>query len=155
MPQVLIVMGSKSDAEICKKAQAILQKFDVTSSMHVASAHRTPERVKKLVTESDADVFIAVAGLSAALPGVVASITTKPVIGVPVSGGVNLDSILSIVQMPPGIPVAAVGLDRGDNAALLAVEILSIREPRLRQGLELYRKEMADKVEKDSEELSR
>ena len=119
MPQVLIVMGSKSDAEICKKAQAILQRFEVTSSMHVASAHRTPERVKKLVTESDADVFIAVAGLSAALPGVVASITTKPVIGVPVSGGVNLDSILSIVQMPPGIPVAAVGLDRGDNAALL------------------------------------
>jgi 5-(carboxyamino)imidazole ribonucleotide mutase len=155
MPQVLIVMGSKSDAEICKKAQAILQKFDVTSSMHVASAHRTPERVKKLVTESDADVFIAVAGLSAALPGVVASMTTKPVIGVPVSGGVNLDSILSIVQMPPGIPVAAVGLDRGDNAALLAVEILSIKEPRLRKGLELYRKEMADKVEKDSEELSR
>jgi len=155
MPQVLIVMGSKSDAEICKKAQAVLQRFDVTSSMHVASAHRTPERVKKLVTESDADVFIAVAGLSAALPGVVASITTKPVIGVPVSGGVNLDSILSIVQMPPGIPVAAVGLDRGDNAALLAVEILSINEPRLRQGLELYRKEMADRVEKDSEELSR
>ena len=155
MPQVLIVMGSKSDAEICKKAQAILQRFEVTSSMHVASAHRTPERVKKLVTESDADVFIAVAGLSAALPGVVASITTKPVIGVPVSGGVNLDSILSIVQMPPGIPVAAVGLDRGDNAALLAVEILSIKEPRLRQGLELYRKEMADRVEKDSEELSR
>jgi 5-(carboxyamino)imidazole ribonucleotide mutase len=154
MPQVLIVMGSKSDAEICKKAQAILQKFEVTSSMHVASAHRTPERVKKLVTESDADVFIAVAGLSAALPGVVASITTKPVIGVPVSGGVNLDSILSVVQMPPGIPVAAVGLDRGDNAALLAVEILSIKEPRLRQGLERYRKEMADKVEKDSEELS-
>jgi 5-(carboxyamino)imidazole ribonucleotide mutase len=147
-------MGSKSDAEICKKAQAILQKFEVTSSMHVASAHRTPERVKKLVTESDADVFIAVAGFSAALPGVVASITTKPVIGVPVSGGVNLDSILSIVQMPPGIPVAAVGLDRGDNAALLAVEILSIKEPRLRQGLERYRKEMADKVEKDSEELS-
>ena len=155
MPQVLIVMGSKSDAEICKKAQAILHKFDVTSSMHVASAHRTPERVKKLVTESDADVFIAVAGLSAALPGVVASMTIKPVIGVPVSGGVNLDSILSIVQMPPGIPVAAVGLDRGDNAALLAVEILSIKEPRLRKGLELYRKEMADKVEKDSEELSR
>jgi 5-(carboxyamino)imidazole ribonucleotide mutase len=155
MPQVLIVMGSKSDAEICKKAQAILQRFEVTSSMHVASAHRTPERVKRLVTESDADVFIAVAGLSAALPGVVASITTKPVIGVPVSGGVNLDSILSIVQMPPGIPVAAVGLDRGDNAALLAVEMLSLKEPRLRQGLENYRKEMADKVEKDSEELSR
>jgi 5-(carboxyamino)imidazole ribonucleotide mutase len=154
MPQVLILLGSKSDAEIGKKAQAILQRFDVSSSMLVASAHRTPDRVKKLVTESDAEVFIAVAGLSAALPGVVASITTRPVIGVPVSGGVNIDSILSIVQMPPGIPVAAVGLDRGDNAGLLAVEMLGIREPRLRDELARYRQEMVEKVERDSEELS-
>jgi 5-(carboxyamino)imidazole ribonucleotide mutase len=154
MPQVLIVLGSKSDAEIGKKAQAILQRFDVSSSMLVASAHRTPDRVRKLVTESDAEVFIAVAGLSAALPGVVASITTRPVIGVPVSGGVNIDSILSIVQMPPGIPVAAVGLDRGDNAALLAIEMLGIREPRLRDELARYRQEMVEKVERDSEELS-
>jgi 5-(carboxyamino)imidazole ribonucleotide mutase len=155
MPQVLIVLGSKSDAEIGKKAQVILQRFNVSYSIHVASAHRTPERVRKLVTESDADVFIAVAGLSAALPGVVASITIRPVIGVPVSGGVNLDSILSIVQMPPGIPVAAVGLDRGDNAALLAVEMLSLKEPRLREELARYRNEMAEKVERDSEELNR
>jgi 5-(carboxyamino)imidazole ribonucleotide mutase len=84
---------------------------------------------------------------------VIASFTTKPVIGVPVSGPVNLDAILSILQMPPGIPVAAVGLDRGDNAALLAVQILSIKEPRLQAEMVAYRKEMADKVEKDSEEL--
>ncbi|OPY33398.1 MAG: N5-carboxyaminoimidazole ribonucleotide mutase [Methanomassiliicoccales archaeon PtaU1.Bin124] len=153
MPQVLILLGSKSDAEIGKKAQAILQRFKVSCELKVASAHRTPERVKALVTASDADVYIAVAGLSAALPGVVASFTTKPVIGVPVSGSVNLDSILSIVQMPPGIPVASVGLDRGENAAILAVEMLGIKEPRLQKELAAYRQEMAEKVEKDSEEL--
>lgn len=154
MPQVLILLGSKSDVEIAKKAKAILDKFKVTCEMKVASAHRTPERVRALVTSSDADVFIAVAGLSAALPGAVASFTTRPVIGVPVSGNVNLDSILSIIQMPPGIPVAAVGLDRGDNAALLAISILSVKEPKLRAELESYRREMADKVEKDSLELN-
>jgi 5-(carboxyamino)imidazole ribonucleotide mutase len=153
MPQVLILLGSKSDAEIGKKAQSIFQRFKVSCELKVASAHRTPERVKLLVTESDADVFIAIAGLSAALPGVIASFTTKPVIGVPVSGPVNLDAILSIIQMPPGIPVAAVGVDRGDNAALLAVQILSIKEPHLQVEMVAYRKEMAEKVEKDSEEL--
>ena len=100
-----------------------------------------------------ADVFIAVAGLSAALPGTIAALTIKPVIGVPVSGKVNLDSILSIVQMPPGIPVAAVGIDRGENAALLALEILAIKYPELISDLRKYRKEMADQVEKDSEEV--
>jgi 5-(carboxyamino)imidazole ribonucleotide mutase len=153
MPQVLILLGSKSDVEVGKKALSILQRFKVSCELKVASAHRTPERVKHLVAQSEADVFIAIAGLSAALPGVIASFTTKPVIGVPVSGPVNLDAILSILQMPPGIPVAAVGLDRGDNAALLAVQILSIKEPRLQAEMVAYRKEMADKVEKDSEEL--
>ena len=117
MPVVLIILGSKSDLEIGKKVLTMLQKFAVGSDIVVASAHRTPERLWNMVRESDAKVFIAVAGLAAALPGAVASYTTKPVIGVPVSGAVNLDSILSIVQMPPGIPVAAVGLDRGENAA--------------------------------------
>lgn len=153
MPQVMILLGSKSDAEIGRKAQSVLQRFNVSSELKVASAHRTPERVKQLVMESDALVFIAVAGLSAALPGVVASLTTRPVIGVPVSGAVNLDALLSITQMPPGIPVAAVGLDRGDNAALLAVQMLSLSEPRLKAELELYRRELAEKVEKDSQEL--
>jgi 5-(carboxyamino)imidazole ribonucleotide mutase len=153
MPQVLILLGSKSDAEIGKKAQSILQRFKVTNELKVASAHRTPERVRQLVTESDADVFIAVAGLAAALPGVIASFTTKPVIGVPVSGAVNLDSILSMVQMPPGIPVASVGLDRGENAALLAVQMLGIKDHNLQKELLAYRKELAAKVEKDSEEL--
>ena len=110
--------------------------------------------MEDLVKGSDAKIFIAIAGLSAALPGVIASFTTKPVIGVPVSGKVNMDAILSIVQMPPGIPVASVGLDRGDNAAVLAAEILSIGSKDLQAKLVKYREEMASKVEKDSEEVS-
>ena len=126
MSKVSIIMGSKSDLPVAQKAIDNLKKFGVPVDIHVSSAHRTPHLVEKIVTESDADVFITIAGLSAALPGVVASFTTKPVIGVPVSGTLSYDAILSIVQMPPGIPVAAVGLDRGDNAAILAVEMLSI-----------------------------
>jgi len=154
MPGVLVILGSKSDLEVGQKAVATLKKFGVDARIVVASAHRTPERVKRLVEESDAEVFIAVAGLAAALPGTIASFTVKPVIGVPVSGKVNLDSILSIVQMPPGIPVAAVGVDRGENAALLAVQMLAINDARLKQELLKHRKEMAEQVEKDSDEVS-
>ncbi|HTY46314.1 MAG TPA: 5-(carboxyamino)imidazole ribonucleotide mutase [Methanomassiliicoccales archaeon] len=154
MPGVLVILGSKSDLEVGQKAVATLKKFGVGARIVVASAHRTPERVKRLVEESDAEVFIAVAGLAAALPGTIASFTVKPVIGVPVSGKVNLDSILSIVQMPPGIPVAAVGVDRGENAALLAVQMLAINDARLKQELLKHRKEMAEQVEKDSDEVS-
>ena len=124
--KIHIIMGSKSDTLVAEKAQKILDDFKVNYETTVASAHRTPDFLKNTVEKSNADVFIGIAGLSAALPGSIAAHTTKPVIGVPVSGKVNLDSILSIVQMPPGIPVGAVGLDRGDNAALLAIQILSI-----------------------------
>jgi 5-(carboxyamino)imidazole ribonucleotide mutase len=150
MPKVLILMGSKSDLAVAEKGTAILKRFDISFEMAVASAHRTPKRVEDIVAKSDADIFIAIAGLSAALPGVVASLTTKPVIGVPVSGSVNLDALLSVTQMPPGIPVAAVGLDRGDNAAILAAEILGVGTPKIREELAEYRKEMADKVVADS-----
>jgi 5-(carboxyamino)imidazole ribonucleotide mutase len=153
MPAVLVVLGSKSDIEVGQKAALTLRKFGVDSKILVASAHRTPDRVKHMVESSDADVFIAIAGLSAALPGAIASFTIKPVIGVPVSGKVNLDSILSIVQMPPGIPVAAVGIDRGENAALLALEILALKDTKLASELKRYRKEMVDQVEKDSREV--
>ncbi len=151
MPDILIIMGSKSDLPVAEKATALLKKFDVSYKVVIASAHRTPHRVEELVTSSDASVFIAIAGLAAALPGVVASFTTKPVIGVPVSGKMNLDALLSIVQMPPGIPVATVGLDRGDNAAVLAIQMLSISDEGLSKKLADYRKEMADKVIADSE----
>lgn len=144
--KVHIIMGSKSDQHVGEKIIDTLEKFGVDYKLDIASAHRTPERVKELVENSDADVFIGVAGLSAALPGVMASHTTKPVIGVPVSGKVNLDAILSIVQMPPGIPVAAVGLDRGENAALLAIEILSLKYEELKEKLREYREEMKRKI---------
>jgi len=144
--KIQIIMGSKSDQQIADKAEKILKEFSVKYDIKVASAHRTPDVVKDLVEKSDADVFIGIAGLSAALPGVIAAHTIKPVIGVPVSGKVNLDSILSIVQMPPGIPVAAVGLDRGDNAALLAVEILSIGDEKLRKEIDEYRSKMKKKA---------
>jgi 5-(carboxyamino)imidazole ribonucleotide mutase len=153
MPAVLVILGSKSDIEVGQKATAILKRFGVESKIVVASAHRTPDRVKKLVEDSDAQVFIAVAGLSAALPGAIAALTIKPVIGVPVSGKVNLDSILAIVQMPPGIPVAAVGIDRGENAGLLALQILALQDAALGKALLKHRKEMAEQVEKDSSEV--
>ena len=138
-------MGSKSDMPAAEKAKKILDEFDVDYEINVASAHRTPDVLKELVQTSDADVFIGIAGLAAALPGSIAAHTAKPVIGVPVSGKINLDSILSIIQMPPGIPVAAVGLDRGDNAALLAIAILSIKDEKLMKKLEDYRERMRKK----------
>lgn len=151
MVKVFIIMGSKSDFPIAEKAIKVLNKFGVAYDIAVASAHRTPQRVEQLVTGSDASVFISIAGLSAALPGVIASFTTKPVIGVPVSGSLNYDAMLSIVQMPPGIPVAAVGMDRGDNAATLAIEMLALSDPALAKKLADDRKAMAEKVEKDSD----
>ena len=153
MSKVSIIMGSKSDLPVAEKAINILKKFDVAFDIDVASAHRTPRRVEELVTKSDADVFIAIAGLSAALPGVIASFTSKPVIGVPVSGTLSYDALLSIVQMPPGIPVASVGLDRGDNAAVLAIEMLAIGCPDLQKKLSDYRQEQADKVIADSKKV--
>ena len=150
---IQIVLGSKSDLKVAEKATAVLKELGVDYKVSVASAHRTPELVDKLVSEADAEVFIAIAGLSAALPGVIAARTSRPVIGVPVSGALNLDAILSVVQMPPGIPVAAVGLDRGENAALLAAQILSLKDDRIAEALEGYRRRLKDKVARDSEEV--
>jgi 5-(carboxyamino)imidazole ribonucleotide mutase len=144
--KIQIILGSKSDLSVAEKSEKILKEFSIKYDIKVASAHRTPDFLKELVEKSDADVFIGVAGLSAALPGSIAAHTTKPVIGVPVSGKVNLDAVLSIVQMPPGIPVAAVGLDRGDNAALLAIQILSVKDKKLADEMKKYRKEMKDKI---------
>ncbi|WP_456366960.1 5-(carboxyamino)imidazole ribonucleotide mutase [Thermococcus sp.] len=140
--RVLVVMGSKSDSRIVEKATRVLDEFGVGYDVEVASAHRNPEKVERLA-KKNYDIFIAVAGLSAALPGVIASHTTKPVIGVPVSAKLGgLDALLSIAQLPPGIPVAAVGIDNGKNAALLAVEILALRDEGLRKKLAEYRRRM-------------
>ncbi len=148
--KIQIILGSKSDMPVAEKAKKILDQFTVRYDIKVASAHRTPDIVEDLIKNSDADAFIGVAGLAAALPGSMAAHTIKPVIGVPVSGKVNFDSILSIIQMPPGIPVAAVGLDRGDNAALLAVEILALQDETLAKELLTYRQNMREKVLKSN-----
>src|SRR3990170_3321463 len=129
---VLIVLGSKSDAEVGKKAGSILEEFGVEYEMVVASAHRTPDLLRDLVRNTPAKVFIAVAGLSAALPGTIASYTTKPVIGV---------------------PVAAVGLDRGENAGILAVQILAVKDERLSDKLKEHREAMKKWVLEDSRTL--
>ncbi len=142
--KIVIVMGSKSDEAVGMKAVEIIKKFGIEYEIKYASAHRTPEKMKEIAS-MPADVFIAIAGMAAALPGSLAAYTTKPVIGVPVSGKLNLDAILSIVQMPPGIPVAAVGLDRGDNAALLAIEILALKDEELKKKLDEYRNKMREK----------
>jgi len=145
--KIQIIMGSSSDMPVAEKAKSIFEDFGVSYDIKVASAHRSPDLLKKIVEKSDADIFIGIAGLSAALPGTIAAHTIKPVIGVPVSGKVNLDAILSIIQMPPGIPVGAVGLDRGENAALLAVEILAVKDIKLEKKLHDYRKKMREKAE--------
>ncbi|UCE37163.1 MAG: 5-(carboxyamino)imidazole ribonucleotide mutase [Thermoplasmata archaeon] len=152
--QVMIILGSKSDTPVSEKAESILDELGVEYEIFIASAHRTPDRVKELVEASDAKVFLAIAGMSAALPGVVASHTLKPVIGVPVSGKLNMDAMLSILQMPPGIPVGTVGLDNGKNAALLACEILALTDKELEGKLREYRKRMQEKVLSDSESLA-
>ncbi|MBO3842397.1 MAG: AIR carboxylase family protein, partial [Candidatus Brockarchaeota archaeon] len=120
MAKVAVVIGSKSDEELGKNIVSFLENFGIECDYRILSAHRNPEELREFVKNSDAEVFIAVAGLSAALPGVMASETVKPVIGVPKEvklGG--LDALLSIVQMPPGIPVATVGVDNWKNAAVL------------------------------------
>lgn len=137
--KVTVLVGSKSDLETAEKVRTRLTEFGVDCEVHVASAHRTPEKVDRLAKDPATDVFVAMAGLSAALPGTVAARTLKPVIGVPLHRGLGLDSLLSVVQMPPGVPVASVGLDNAENAALLATEILALKYPALTGVLERYR----------------
>ena len=125
MVTVAILIGSESDRHIGDRASEILTKAGVEHEITVLSAHRNPHELDSYVTGSDAEVFIAIAGLSAALPGMIASRTRKPVIGVPVSSKLGgLDALLSIAQMPRGVPVACVGIDNGENAAHLALRML-------------------------------
>ncbi|MBI4399917.1 5-(carboxyamino)imidazole ribonucleotide mutase [Candidatus Micrarchaeota archaeon] len=143
MVEVLIISGSESDKPIAEKAIEILNEFKVSNEFVVASAHRNPEKLESIISKTDAKVFIAIAGLSAALPGVVASKTTKPVIGVPVNVKLEgLDALLSTMQIPPGIPVATVGIDNGKNAGLLAIQILALSNERLAKELVSFRQKM-------------
>jgi len=154
---VVILIGSASDLEVVEGTLETLKKFEVDHTLEVTSAHRSPERTVELIRRYEkegAEVFIAVAGKAAHLAGVVAAHTVRPVIGVPVeSGGLGgLDALLSTVQMPKGIPVATMGTGKtgAANAALLAVQILALRSPALRQKLIAYKAQMADQVEADS-----
>ncbi|MHA2474347.1 MAG: 5-(carboxyamino)imidazole ribonucleotide mutase [Promethearchaeota archaeon] len=119
--------GSTSDEDVYKKAEKVLKDHNIKYDLQIISAHRDPDKLDEYLKNSDSLIFIAVAGLSAALPGVIASKTDRPVIGVPVSAKLGgLDALLSIVQMPPRVPVASVGIDRGENAAYLAIRILNL-----------------------------
>ena len=154
--EVTILMGSSSDMPVVKKCTAVLDRFGVAYQVRVASAHRSPTFVESIVKDaiaSDCKIFIACAGLAAALPGAVAAMTTKPVIGIPVGGKVPLDSLLSIVQMPPGMPVACVGVDRGDNAAVLAVQMLALGDEELAVRFSAWRAARTAGVIADDESL--
>jgi 5-(carboxyamino)imidazole ribonucleotide mutase len=126
--KVLIICGSESDLEVARRAEDVLKRNKVAFDIRVSSAHRDPKGTESIVRSTDADVIIAVAGLSAALPGFVSSLTDKPVIGVPVGVKLDgLDALLSMMQMPSGVPVATVGIDNGKNAAELAIRILKLK----------------------------
>jgi 5-(carboxyamino)imidazole ribonucleotide mutase len=148
MPLVGIVMGSESDANLMKPALEVLDQLGVEYEVSIISAHRTPEKAREYgqkVRERGIEVIIAGAGMAAHLPGVLASWTTIPVIGVPLSTSdlKGVDAILSIVQMPGGIPVACVGINGAKNAAYLAAEILGLKNDKIRKSYEKYRKELA------------
>jgi len=142
---VAVISGSTSDKQIVEQATLMLDQLGVKYEVKVLSAHRNPEGLRRFVEGSNADIFIAIAGMAAHLPGVIASLTVKPVIGVPVSGKLGgLDALLSIVQMPSGIPVASVAVDSGKNAGLLAAEILALKDQGLKEKLLEYRRKLAE-----------
>jgi len=156
--KVGIIMGSDSDLEIMKDSAIILEEFGVSYEMTVVSAHRSPDLAHKYATNAINEgnkVLIAGAGGAAHLAGVIASFTTLPVIGIPVKAKTldGLDSLLSTVQMPPGIPVATVGINAAKNAGLLAIQILAISDKDLENKLVIYKKKMADEVEVKGKKL--
>lgn len=154
---ITILLGSASDMPVAEKCTKILDQFGVSYQLRVASAHRSPVFVEEIVKQAEADgctVFIAMAGLAAALPGAVAALTTKPVIGVPIAGKVPFDSLLSIVQLPPGVPAATVGVDRGDNAAYLATQILALNNEKYAAALVQNKLDQVERVKKMDAEVN-
>ena len=148
MPLVRVILGSKSDLTTCEPIQLVLDEFGVAYDFHVSSAHRNPDATAKLAKDAEADgvqVIIAAAGMAAHLPGVIASHTVLPVIGIPLSSGGlgGLDALLSIAQMPPGVPVASVAVGGAKNAALLAVQILGAVIPELREKFREYKQKLS------------
>lgn len=154
---VVVLLGSKSDQAIAEKMVPVFKDFGLAASFHVCSAHRDHERLAQLVPAAEqrgAKVFIGVAGMAAHLPGVLAALTVRPVIGVPAAGSVaGMDALLAIAQMPPGVPVATVAIGGGQNAALLAVEIIAAGDDALRGKLLAFRTGQREKNRKDDAAL--
>ena len=151
-------MGSTSDLPVMEKAAKFLDELEVPFEMNALSAHRTPAEVECFAREAEGrgiKVIIAAAGMAAALPGVIAANTTLPVVGVPIKGMLDgLDALLSIVQMPPGIPVATVGMNGAQNAAVLACEMLALTDPALAERMRAYKQGLAQKIVKANQELA-
>ena len=157
-PKVSIIMGSTSDLPVMEKACQFLNDMHIPFEVNALSAHRTPDAVEQFAKgakDRGIKVIIAGAGMAAALPGVIAASTTLPVIGVPIKGMLDgLDAMLSIIQMPPGIPVATVGVNGAQNAAILAAEMLALSDQALAERLSHYKESLKQKIVKANEELS-
>lgn len=157
-PIISIIMGSTSDLPVMEKAAAFLNEMEIPFEMNALSAHRTPEAVEsfaKGAKEKGIKVIIAAAGMAAHLPGVIASMTTLPVIGVPINSSLDgMDALLAIVQMPPGIPVATVGINGSLNAAILALQMIASGDEQLQEKLQTYKEGLKKKIYKANEELS-
>jgi len=157
-PLVSIIMGSTSDLPVMEKAAKFLDEMEISFEMNALSAHRTPAEVEsfaKGAKERGLQVIIAAAGMAAALPGVIAANTTLPVIGVPVKGSVldGVDALYSIIQMPPGIPVATVGINAAQNAAILATQMIALTDAKVAERLAAYKESLKEKIVKANEEL--
>lgn len=158
-PIVSIIMGSTSDMPVLEKAAKLLDEFEIPFEINALSAHRTPQEVTDFANNASKrglKVIIAAAGMAAHLPGVIATQTTVPVIGVPIKSTLEgMDALLAIVQMPPGIPVATVGINAGLNAAILAVQMLSLTDERIAARFAEYKQGLAKKIVKANEDLAR
>ena len=155
---VSIIMGSTSDLPVMEKAMTFLNEQQIPFEVNALSAHRTPDAVENFARNAEGRgirVIIAAAGMAAALPGVIAASTTLPVIGVPIKGMLDgLDAMLSIIQMPPGIPVATVGVNGAMNAAILAMEMLALSDKEIAERLKAYKSSLGKKIEKANADLS-
>lgn len=158
-PIVSIIMGSTSDLPILEKTAKMLDEMEIPFEMNALSAHRTPAEVESFARGAEArgiKVIIAAAGMAAHLPGVIAAMTTLPVIGLPINSTLDgMDALLAIVQMPPGIPVATVGINAGQNAAILAIQMLALNDKELAQRFSAYKTSLAQKIVKANEDLKK
>ena len=158
-PIVSIIMGSTSDLPILEKAAKMLDEMGIPFEMNALSAHRTPAEVEEFARGAEArgiKVIIAAAGMAAHLPGVIAAMTTLPVIGLPINSTLDgMDALLAIVQMPPGIPVATVGINAGQNAAILAIQILALSDENLAKKFAAFKQSLAQKIVKANEDLKK